>query len=181
MCIWGHDCQAHMSKSEDDFVECILSFIFTRATESNSSSRLVWPALYLPGPITGLAFSFVFSLGPRHMGWCYSHLRWIFHSLLNLSQTHYEHAHRCVSMAIPHIRWLVKLNLEVCFHGNSPCKMIGQTKPNFIMLSVWEPVWCFLLILLMFFFICLVIYVLRSHNDIHLCFVHHWAILSGAQ
>lgn len=31
MCIWGHECQAHMS--EDDFVECILSFIFTWATE----------------------------------------------------------------------------------------------------------------------------------------------------
>lgn len=31
MCVWGDECQAHMS--EDDFVECILSFIFTWATE----------------------------------------------------------------------------------------------------------------------------------------------------
>lgn len=174
-------CQAHMSKPEDNFVECILSFIFTWATEIK---------LKLPGlcgqPFTYRAMSrpwflLVFSLGSRHMRWCYSHLRWIFQSLLNLSQTHYEHAQRYVSMAIPHIRWLVKLNPEVCFHGDSPCKIIGQTKPNFIMLSVWEPVWCFLLILVMLFFICLVMCVLISHNDIHLCFVHHWVISSAAQ
>lgn len=68
-------CQAHMSKPEDDFEECILSFIFTWATEIK---------LKLPGlcgqPFTYRAMSqpcflLVFSLGPRHMRWCYSHLR----------------------------------------------------------------------------------------------------------
>lgn len=75
-------------------------------------ARLLWPALYMLGHITGFAFSHVFRLGPRCVGWCYSSSKWIFPSLLHLFQTHYEHVQWHVSMPTQH-RWLVKLNLTL--------------------------------------------------------------------